>query len=117
MIKNLWKQITIVCGHHPDSNVEFVVKEGVGHQSDFYACPKYYPDNREEGETACLNHVRYEDLECIVIQISDKLEESLANGCQLCLTGKKWNWRTYHIRIKEHRSDEIVVSLINTKQK
>ena len=47
MVKNLWKQIEVVCGNHEKDYPVMGLKQG--HRSLFYSCPKYYPEARQPG--------------------------------------------------------------------
>ena len=62
-ITGIWKDITIVCGCH-EQPVKMIIQEGPS--SLFYSCPRYYPENRNENESACANRINLIDYEEMV---------------------------------------------------
>ena len=87
MIKNLCDMIEIYCGNGHSELVQMYLKSGSDSGKDsFYACPKYYPENRNESEDLIMNTALNDD-----------------------------EYTTYHIHIvKEGETVETICSLYNT---
>lgn len=100
MVKNLWKQIEVVCGNHEKDYPVMGLKQG--HRSLFYSCPKYYPDTRQPGETACRNHVSTEDFEKILEILSTEAETQMLSGQKICLKNMKFKVKTIDIEVIYH---------------
>lgn len=110
MIKNIWKNIDVVCGNHEDLHTRLIPTQGK--DSMFYACPKYRSENREEGERACPNRITLKDYEAMIKHLSDKLEE----GCGFInLTNHQWTSKGIEFKVLKHRDDYIRVSMLNKK--
>lgn len=113
MVKNLWKQIEVVCGNHEKDYPVMGLKQG--HRSLFYSCPKYYPDARQPGETACRNHVSTEDFEKILEILSAEAETQMLSGQKICLKNMKFKVKTIDIEVIYHVDDVIRIKVKNKK--
>lgn len=112
MIKNLWKQIEVVCGHHGDDHSnKMYLKQGPS--SLFYACPKYYPENRQPGEAGCANRVNLVDFEKIVDKITEEIENAEMQGQQICLNNVTFKVRYTEVMVLKHTKEKIVLKLVN----
>lgn len=122
MIKNLWNFIHVYCGCHQE-NVELQVHEGAQNQnsgadylSAFYACPKYYEENRRPGEKACLNHISIQDYQDMVEHLSSILEAGMKEGISVNLQGLSWtNKRDVEFKVFEHSRDGIGITAVNKR--
>lgn len=113
MVQNLWKKIILVCGCHKE---EVVMQLIDGPSSLFYACPKYYPENRMQGERACANRINLVDYEKMVDFLSEKIEDALLNGAKENLTHTSWVYKkTIEFEVIEHTEDYIKVKMKNKK--
>lgn len=113
MVKNMWKQIVLVCGCHEEEVIMNIIQ---GPSSLFYACPKYYPENRENGERACANRINLVDYEKMVDYLSDKIEESLLEGNKEDLTNLNWVYKgVIEFKVLEHKNGMIKVRMKNKK--
>ena len=78
MIRNFWKNIHFLCGNHGEE-IAMEYHEGADDHgrvlSGFYSCPKYYPQNRRIGESACFNRMTVQDCEDFVEALSRVLDE------------------------------------------
>lgn len=115
MIKGLWNKIEIVCGCHEAVHERPVMTPKAGHRSMFYSCPKYYPDAREKGETACVNHVSTDDFQKILDKICEEAEDQMAFGQSASLTGLSFSIKTIDVKVIEHSQDKIVIMVVNHK--
>lgn len=114
MIKNFWKKIILVCGNCHDE--EIIMQLIQGPSSLFYACPKYYPENRKQGELACPNRINLIDYEKMVDYFSTRLEESLLSGCKENLTNVTWEYKkTIVFKVIKHTDEELKISMYNKK--
>lgn len=113
MVKNLWKQVLIVCGNHGEP--ENVMSLKTGHRSMFYSCPKYYPEAREPGERACKNHVSVDDFEKILGRLSKEVEELMISGQKPCLKNLKYKVKTIEVEVMKHSDNCLVLKVLNKK--
>lgn len=126
MIKNLWAQIRLICGNHGDNRsiqmLPHAAAEGAvarslyGNNSMnmFYACPKYYPDQREEGEALCRNHISMKEFEEMLNYISSILEEAEFAGESINLVGAKWtNKKKTEFLVIRHTEKHIDILCLN----
>ncbi len=112
MIKNLWKDIELVCGNHSEPNIKLEPKIA---ESLFYSCPKYYDFNRNPGERICANRISGIDYERMVSHISSKLEEAALNYEHVWLQGYTFTIKQIDFKVIEHTDNKIIVSVINRK--
>lgn len=102
MIANLWEKVRLICGNHDKDKIVYMEPHAASSSSVmqglygnaamnmFYACPKYYPDKREEGETLCRNHISLKEYEGMLDYLSSIIEEVEADGGSIDLVGEKW---------------------------
>ena len=112
MITKIWNNIELYCGNH-EVPVKMTIKDGG--LSLFYACPKYYPENRDEHELACVNRINFVDFEKFVNHISSLLEEAENNNSSLNLTNYKWIYKSIEFNIIYHDEELIKVVMINKR--
>lgn len=114
MVKNLWKNITLVCGCNHCMETEMKLVQGPS--SLFYACPRYYPENREKGEKACANRINLIDYEKMVDHFSEEFENSIMEGCNVDLTNSEWVYKKQIVfRVLGHKNGQLKVSMYNKK--
>ena len=113
MIKDFWKSVTLVCGCH-EKPVKMMIQSGPS--SMFYSCPKYYPNNRQAGETACANRITLLDYEEMLKILETQMESN--DGFEIMnLAGFKFInlKKTIEFYVIKHENNEIVVSMKNLK--
>lgn len=119
MIKNIWSQITFVCGNHKHP-VEMYVYEGAA--TPFYACPRYmlkdeeHPNGHNEGEPGCSNRMSFDAARYFVEKISKAMEEDILNNAIADMTGMKMSWHGIDAEITSHDTGKIIVAIKNLKQ-
>ena len=111
MIKNLWNTTEVVCGCHGEVRPTMTLK--TGHRSMFYSCPKYYPEGREPGELACVNHLSTDDFQRVLDKLSSEIEKNLVFGQSMSLTGLRFTIKTIDIKVVSHSDDKIVIEVTN----
>ena len=111
MVKNLWNKIRIVCGNHENNFPEMTLK--TGHRSMFYSCPKYYPENRNSNEYACVNNVSTEDFEKILEKLSEEINEQMIFGTTPNLLNLKFKIKNIEITVIEHTDKSITIKILN----
>lgn len=112
MIKNFWKNITVICGNHGENtSIKMDLKQGPS--SLFYSCPKYYPENRKPGEKACVNRVNLIDFQKIVEMMSEEIEQAESTGNRICLTNRVFKVRYTEVTVLKHSKEHIVIKLLN----
>ena len=113
-IKNLWGRIELICGNHDTEDVVMDIKEGPS--SPFYACPKYYPENRTSDERACVNRINMIDFEKMLDHVQDNILEMEAQGTQGNLLHQKWKYKSIEFEIIGYDPHgKIKIKMINRK--
>lgn len=107
----LWSNVHLVCANHP--NVEMDILQGP--TSMFYACKKYYPENREDDEKPCYNRVNLFDFERMLKHLSELLLSAEKNNEILNLTGQQWSCNGIDFNVLVHETDNLVVGVVNNK--
>lgn len=130
MVVNLWQRVRLFCGNHekdengyprmtPHEAASSATSRGLygaGVQNMFYACPRYYPDAREEGEPACRNHISMKEFENMLDYISGIIEKA-NRADEICdLTGLSWKSKTgTEFKVIKHTDEHIDVVCLNKK--
>lgn len=82
----------------------------------FYSCPKYYPENREEGEPCCRNHISMKEFESMLAYLSDTLEKAQKGGGSIDLTGLRWKSKSgVEYNVIRHTDKHIYVKCLNQR--
>ena len=116
MIKNLCDMIEIYCGHGHKDPIPMYMKDGAGYGRDsFYACPKYYPENRDEDERACNNNLPITEYIKLVDKIDKILTNAAMNDQEINLTNMKFKIGQVEYTIFKHTNRKIKVSVVNKK--
>ena len=114
MIKNLWKHITLTCGNGHTEEVVMDLKQGP--LSLFYACPKYYPENRKEKERACANRLNLVDFEKMLDHMTEKIEKGMDQGIEVNLTGYQYRDRKgTQYTVLKHTNDDLKIEVLNRR--
>lgn len=112
MITGSWGDTKLMCGNH-EKPVEMVIQQGP--HSLFYACPKYFGENREAGEHICANRLNLVEFDKMLDHINALLCEEAAVNNAICLTNYSWKSRGVEYKILSHTSSGIVVQCLNRK--
>ena len=128
MILNIWSRVRLFCGNHGDDySIEMVPHEaatsaisqrlyGSSEKNMFYACPKYYPENRESGEKCCRNHISVAEFEKMLNHITELMEEDALLGAETNIVGAKWKSRSgVEYRVIHQNDKHIDVVCLNRK--
>ena len=109
MITGFAKKITLVCGNH-EHPVEMSVKET---ETDaFWACPKYYPDNREEFESPCMNRISIYEYEKMLNKLMDLVQEDEEDGGEVYLKNRKIETPTARYKVIEEKDGMLTISVL-----
>lgn len=108
-----WKMIKPVCGCHGDEQVEMTIQTGP--HSLFYSCPKYYPQNRKDGERACANRINLIEYQKMVEKLTGEIAEAEVNGGSVNLKNMKWKEKGIEYHVIDHKKDMLTVSIVNKK--
>lgn len=115
MLQNIWNKTKIVCACHGEEYPEMSIRPGVGNKSMFYACPKYYPENREKGEVACVNHINDVEMEKILKKISSEASEQMQFGQSPFLMNYSFKIKDIEVKVVSQTDDELKVAVKNRK--
>lgn len=109
MIRGFWNSVQVICGNHRKEQIEMTVQEGPS--SLFYACPKYHPENRTEGERPCFNRLSLSEYENMLSALSD-----LLMGDDIVkLQGYRWKKNGVEFKIDSCSDEKIVVQVLNQR--
>lgn len=116
MIKGLCAMIDLYCGNDHENPIPFYMRDGAGMGRDsFYACPKYYPENRDKDERACNNNLTITDYLKMVNYLDKILTKAELDGEQLNLTNIKFKIGQVEFTVFEHSGKHIRISVVNKK--
>ena len=116
MIKNLCDMIEVYCGNGHKEPVALYMRDGSDMGKDsFYACPRYYPENREPGERACNNNLTITDYIKMVDYLDKILTEAELNDEKVNLTNRKFKIGQVNYTVFEHTNKKIKISIVNNK--
>lgn len=114
MITGSWDDIQLVCCYRHDKPVPMAIQEGPN--SPFYACPKYHPENREEGERACSNHLSLQDYSKMLEHLHTKIIDAEMNDERLNLTNYAWkDKKGTEFRVLSQEGSRLVISVYNKR--
>ncbi len=113
MIKNLWKMTTFYCSYRHKEPVKMEIIQGPS--SPFYACPKYYPQNREEGEPACPMRMNFVDAEGVLNKLSEIIDNDENNDIYKDYTNYEFDYKTIHIKVLKYKEGQIDLDIFNRK--
>ena len=87
-IVNSWQNVHLFCckNHKEPQEMELLNTP----KAIFYACPKYFEKNREDGEPACINPVYLNDVEKAVKKINDMVGAAAMADNELNLENVKF---------------------------
>lgn len=116
MIKNLCDLIEVYCNNGHAEPIAFYMKDGSDMNKDsFYACPKYYPQNRTEHERACNNNLTITDYIKMVDYIDKKITDAELNDEKINLTNFQFKIGMVQYRVMEHSERKIKMAVINKR--
>ena len=112
VITGSWEDITLVCSHRHETPVPMVIQEGPS--SQFYACPKYHEQNREEGEKACNNHISLQDYTKMLEHLHQKIMEAEMQDEKINLKNHIWKDRKgIEYKVLEQDGNHLTVQVQN----
>lgn len=115
-----FRNMHLFCACHAEP-VEMSVHEGSQYAafngssgSVFYSCPKYYEDNRSEGEKPCFNRLSLTEYEGLIEDLASVLNENSAD--QINLTGYRYrNKKGTDFQVLKHDIHHVDVSVLNNR--
>lgn len=110
LINGIWADITLVCGNH-EKPIEMNIQQGP--HSPFYACPKYFEENRKEDEHKCANRLNLIEFEKMIDHINEMICLEAMESNTICLKNHAWKMKGIEYKILVHHEEKIVVQCIN----
>ena len=115
-----FRNTRLFCACH-DEPVEMTIHEGSQYAafngssgSIFYSCPKYYEDNRKEGEKPCFNRLSLTEYEQLIENLHNKFDGEGFE--QVNLTGYRYtNQKGTTFHVLKHGISHIDVSVLNNR--
>ena len=112
MVLNLWNITEFVCTYrHAEEKMQVLESK----MSVFYACPKYFPENRASDEPSCNNAIFLTDAQKAIMHISNKIEEMELRDITPNLTHYKFTIDNVDYKILEYSPDKIKIDVLNRK--
>lgn len=116
MIKNLCDLIDVYCDNGHKEPIHFYMKDGTDMNKDsFFACPKYYPNNRNSDERACNNNLTITDYLKMVDYIDKTITEAELNDEKTNLTNLQFKIGMVQYRVKSHTDRKIKIAVLNKR--
>ena len=114
MITGMWERIKFVCGNHPGNDD---IKSTIQDRGDspFYSCPKYYPENREEGERPCYNRASTKSIEKFINYISEIIMEAELNDEDVNLKNRVFSIGGIEYKVLDQAGFNMKVSFVNRR--
>lgn len=103
-IDDIWNRIVPLCACH---STEVVMVEKQTPDSVFYACPKYYEENRSPNERPCLNHLSVQDYQGMIEKITSELAFQTVKFQNADLTGMRWTKNGILYEVVYHRKKTV----------
>ena len=110
LVNGVWAEVSLYCGNHNEP-IEMTIQKGPF--SLFYACPKYFSENRAEGEHICANRLNLVDFEKMLDHINEILCTEAMDNNNVNLKNHSWKYKGIEIKILVHNTDKICVQCIN----
>lgn len=116
MIKNLWSYIELYCGNPIHKEPIKLVEKYTPTNTLFFACPKYFAQNREDDEKMCKNSIYTNDYEKAVEEIEKRLVENAKQDIEENLEGLRWTSKNgICYEVFSHSNDKIKIKMINKR--
>lgn len=113
IIKGLWETTTLICGNHPNEEVEMTIRSGP--TSLFYACPKYDADKRVQGEAPCFNRIALKEFEGMLDDLFALLTDDNGTSTVLNLKNHTWTRKGIEYKVLQHTDKQIKVQVMNRR--
>lgn len=110
LINGMWAEVTLMCGNHA-TPTNMVIQQGP--HSLFYACPKYFEENRTADEFKCANRLNLIEFEKMIDHINERLCTEAAMCNCINLTNHAWMAKGVEFKILVHYPNKIIVMCIN----
>jgi hypothetical protein len=81
----------------------------------FYACPKYYPENREPDEQPCMNRISVTEMEHVLDALSEKKQEDEEDGGECYLKNYAFATRIGKYKVLEEKEGLLKIQALNKK--
>mgnify|MGYP000125173154 CR=1 FL=1 len=127
MQTNFWDRIILVCANHEGGDLPQMMPHApasgnvsrilYGEQTNmFYSCPRYYPENRSEGEPCCRNHISIKEYEGMLSYLDGLISRIEAQGGSIDIVGEKWKSKQgTEYKVVRQTAEHIYVSCVNRK--
>ena len=112
-IVNNWQNIRFVCCRNHKTPQEMKLLSSP--KAIFYACPKYFPDNRDKDEPACVNSIFMNDAEKAVKKINDMLGSAAMEDNELNLENVKFTIDNVDYHVIKDDNGKLDISVNNRK--
>ena len=113
MISGMWKNVVLVCGNDHEIPQEMYVRQT--DKDAFYACPKYYPENRDPDERPCMNRISVAEMEHMLEVISEKIQQDEEEGGMCFLKNFTFETKVGKYKVLEHNADVLKIQVLNKK--
>ncbi len=112
-VLNSWENIHFLCTHRHKTAQPMTIMSSP--RAVFYACPKYFPDNREEGEPSCVNAIFLTDAEKAVGAINDRLGKAAVSDEEVNLANYRFTIDNVDYHVLRDEDGQIDIEVLNRK--
>lgn len=113
LITGSWRDTTLVCGNHPNSNeLPEMTLQATAHTLS-YVCPKCNPLNLDDNEAACKNKLPATEYEKMLNHVASIIADAEENDEIVNLRGYHWKRKTLSFKILRHDKDKMTISVVD----
>ena len=113
MLKNLWKDTEFYCSYRHEPKKMTIIQ---GPSSLFYACPKYYPENRSKDEPACPMRLNLIDAQAILEEFSKMIENDEELGIECNYANKEFTYKMIKVKVIAIQKENLSLIFITERR-
>ena len=106
MITNMWNQVKLICGNNHEKMYDMEINQSG--KALNYICSKKIECN-------CINCISITDFEKVIKHISNEIETAEMNNQIADLTNVKFKINNINYKILKHKTNKILVEVLNKK--
>lgn len=110
MITGMWGTLELICGNKHDEPQKMYIRKT--EDDVFYCCPKYLPENRDEFERPCMNHLSVAEVEKLTDLISEEIQRQEEENGAAFIKNRRFHTRIADYRVLESTDEKLVVEAL-----
>lgn len=113
MISGMWRNVCLICGNqHEEQQIMYVRQT---EDDAFYACPKYYPENREPDEQPCMNRISVTEMEHVFDALCEKKLSDEEDGGECYLKNYAFQTKVGKYKVLDEKDGSLTIQALNKK--